>query len=545
MPACVKWLLNALAIEIQYLTIKCTHIIVTRGEYPAWTSNIYIALGGLICATLFLLVVERNHIPKGAHLPPGPPGKAIIGNVYDAPKEHQWRTYTNWAKQYGDLVYIKIFRQPIVIVNSLAVAHDLFEKRSSVYSDRFEFPMVNDLAGFDWNLATMRYGDKWRRHRKMFHQSFHLTAVTAYTSIQEKRTKELLYRLRKSPDNFLEHIRHLSGATIMEITYGIDVLPSGDPYIQLAEQATEASESALIPGSFLVDILPILKYVPEWMPGAGFKTKARIWRQVVTRLPFVPFNACKKALTQGKATPSVTASLLESMADLPETNVPQQEETIRNTGAVAYLAGADTTAIALSWFILAMILYPDVQRKAQRELDEVMGADRLPTFDDRDSLPYMNAVCKEIQRWRPAAPLGIPHRLMEDDVYNNNFIPRGSVIMGNTWAMLHDETVYGPDTEHFEPERFLRPGTRDPSAAFGFGRRICPGRYLADNTIYLAACCILKVFNISPAKDANGAEIPVHDSISSGAISRPEPFSCSIKPRTMIPEKFFGRKGIN
>ncbi|KAF8513884.1 cytochrome P450 [Gautieria morchelliformis] len=510
---------------------------------PAWTSNIYIALGGLICAALFLLVAQRNHIPKGAHLPPGPPGKPIIGNVYDAPKKHEWKTYTDWAKQYGDLVYIKVFRQPIVIINSLDTAQDLFEKRSSVYSDRFEFPMINDLIGFGWVLGLMRYGDKWRRHRKMFHQSFNLTAVTAYTSIQEKRTKELLYRLHKSPDDFVQHFRHLAGAIIMEIIYGIDVLPTGDPYIQLAEDAMAAASSAAIPGTFLVDTLPILKYVPEWMPGAGFKTKARIWRHVVTQMPVAPFDASKKALREGKATPSFTASLLERMADLPEADVPQQEETIRNTGAVAYLGGADTTTIALSWFILAMILYPDVQRKAQRELDEVIGADRLPTFEDRDSLPYMNAVCKEIQRWRPVVPLGVAHRLMEDDVYNNNFIPRGSVIIGNAWAMLQDETVYGPDTEHFEPERFLRPGARDPSAAFGFGRRICPGRYLADNTIYLAACYILKVFNISPAKDANGAEIPVHDSISSGAVPRPDPFQCSIKPRTMTRETFLAARG--
>ncbi|KAF8510633.1 cytochrome P450 [Gautieria morchelliformis] len=449
---------------------------------------------------------------------------------------NDWRINFNFL--LGDLVYIKVLRHPIVIVNSLAVAHDLFEKRSSVYSDRYEFPMMSDLMGFDWAFGAMRYGDKWRRHSKMFYQNFHLAAVTAYTSIQEKRTKELLYRLHKSPDNFLQHIQHLAGATIMEIIYGIDVLPGGDPYIQLAEQATEAMLSAVIPGGFLVDTLPIyayMKYVPEWMPGAGFKIKARVWRQVATQMPVVPFNACKKALSEGKATPSVTAWLLESMADLPEVDVPQQEETIRNTGAVAYLAGADTRFI---------LVHPHHGPLSQCvSLDEVIGANRLPAFKDRESLPYMNAVCKELQRWRPVAPLGVPHRLMEDDVYDNNFIPRGSVVIGNAWAILHDETVYGPDTEHFEPERFLRPGARDPSAAFGFGRRICPGHHLADNTIYLAASSILKVFNISHIKDANGAEIPVHYSFSPGAIPLPKPFQGSIKPRAMTPETFLAARG--
>ncbi|KAF8513886.1 cytochrome P450 [Gautieria morchelliformis] len=495
----------------------------------AWTTNIYIALGGVIGAAFLLLVTQRTRIPEGTHLPPGPPGKAIIGNVYDMPKEHEWETYTDWAKKYGmvlstnvdnylnifsgELVYVNVLRQPIVIVNSLAVAQDLFEKRSSIYSDRFDFPMAVDLAGFDWSFALMRYGNKWRRLRKMFHQKFHLTAATAYTNVQAKHTQELLHRLHESPEDFLQHFRHLSGAIIMEVIYGIKVLPIGDPYIRIAEQAMEAVSELLNPGSFLVDTLPIcthseLKYVPEWMPGAGFKTKARVWRQVVTQALVVPFNACKKALREGKAIPSFTASLLEGIADLPEADVPQQEDAIQSTGAAAYLAGADTTTVALSWFILAMILYPDVQRKAQRELDEVVGADRLPTFEDRDSLLYMNAICKEIQRWRPVAPLAIAHGVTQDDVYNNNFIPEGSVVIGNAW-----------------------PGVRDPSVSFGFGRRICPGRHLADNTIYLTACFILKAFTISYAKDANGAEIPIEGSSTSGGLPRPEPFQCSMTPR--------------
>ncbi|KAF8531385.1 cytochrome P450, partial [Gautieria morchelliformis] len=185
-------------------------------------------------------------------------------------------------------------------------------------------------------------------------------------------------------------------------------------------------------------------------------------------------------------------------------------------------------------------------RKAQRELDEVIGADRLPTFEDRDSLPYMNAICKEIQRWHPVVPLGIAHGVTQDNVYNKRKCGHRKCMVESPFLcvqiadthkslfereMLHDKNMYGPNTEHFEPERFLRPGVRDPSASFGFGRRICPSRHLADNTIYLAACFILKAFTISYAKDANGAEIPIEGPSTSGGIPRPEPFQCSITPR--------------
>ncbi|KAF8515735.1 cytochrome P450 [Gautieria morchelliformis] len=516
-------------------------------------SNTDIVVGALACILLFL-GTRSTRIPRGASLPPGPPRKAIVGNFSDIPEKHEWETYTHWAKKYGELVYIKVFRQPIVYINSVAAAQDLFEKRSSIYSDRFDFPMLIDLMGFDWNFVAMRYGDRWRRHRKMFHQKFHPTPVGAYHSIQYKHTLDLLRRLHKSPKEFLIHLRHLTGAIIMEIIYGIKVLPADDPYIKLAEEALAAVGSIPTnPGAYLVDTVPILKHVPEWMPGAGFKTKARIWRQAITQMPTVPFDACKKALREGKGVPSFTASFLESTTHLHGLDAQQEEHTIRNTGATAFGAGADTTTVALSWFVLAMILYPDVQRKAQAELDDVIGADRLPGFEDRQNLPYINALCKEIQRWHPVFPLAIAHGVMEDDIYNNYFIPKGSVIIGNSWAMLHDETMYGPRPEHFEPERFFRPGVKDPSAAFGFGRRICPGRYLADNTIYIATSTILKLFNISPAKEANGTEIPIDVTFTSGTIScvqvlatktqpsstvliacafrRPDPFECSITPR--------------
>ena len=84
-------------------------------------------------------------------------------------------------------------------------------------------------------------------------------------------------------------------------------------------------------------------------------------------------------------------------------------------------------------FLLAMTMYPEVQRKIQAELDSVVGTDRLPTFADRDSLPYLATTMKEIIRWGPTTPLGAPHCVEQDDVHNGYFIPKGSIIMANIW----------------------------------------------------------------------------------------------------------------
>jgi cytochrome P450 len=80
-----------------------------------------------------------------------------------------------------------------------------------------------------------------------------------------------------------------------------------------------------------------------------------------------------------------------------------------------------------------MVLFPEAQRKAQKELDEVVGSTRLPDFENRVNLPYINALCKEVMRWHPIVPLGLAHRLTQDDVLGNHFIPAGSLVMGFAW----------------------------------------------------------------------------------------------------------------
>jgi cytochrome P450 len=129
-----------------------------------------------------------------------------------------------------------------------------------------------------------------------------------------------------------------------------------------------------------------------------------------------------------------------------------------------------------------MALHPEVQKKAQRSLDRILCGERLPDFGDFARAPYVAAVVNEVFRWHPVTPFAVYHVSSQDDSYNSYYIPKGSIIIPNAWAMLRDEILFGPDTHKFIPERFMRPdGTInfDISAvdmAFGYGRRACPGR---------------------------------------------------------------------
>ena len=86
--------------------------------------------------------------------------------------------------------------------------------------------------------------------------------------------------------------------------------------------------------------------------------------------------------------------------------------------------------------MMAMAMYPDVQKKAQEEISKVVGPNRLPDFEDLDNIPYVKAVAMEVIRWRPAVPFSIPHATTADDVYNGYHIPANSTVIANIWCIL-------------------------------------------------------------------------------------------------------------
>ncbi|RXW14807.1 hypothetical protein EST38_g11043 [Candolleomyces aberdarensis] len=180
-------------------------------------------------------------------------------------------------------------------------------------------------------------------------------------------------------------------------------------------------------------------------------------------------------------------------------------------------------------------MYPEVQKRAQKEIDEVVGYGRLPDFNDRPQLVYLEALIMELLRWHQPAPLAIAHSTSEDDVYEGYFIPKDTVVMGNIWHILHDPETY-PDPFNFNPDRFIKDGkinpqVTNPEAVFGFGRRICPGQYIAVDTLYVLISSVLAVFDVSVPKDANGNP-DIKPSFSIGLICHPDPPKCSITPRS-------------
>ncbi|KAK7677689.1 hypothetical protein QCA50_019380 [Cerrena zonata] len=215
-----------------------------------------------------------------------------------------------------------------------------------------------------------------------------------------------------------------------------------------------------------------------------------------------------------------------------------------------------------------MSLYPDVQRKAQEELDNVVGSSRLPDFGDHDGLVYIQAIALEAMRWMVVTPLGGTHRVTADDEYRGFFIPKGTSVMPNIWsatpsiirrsipdiawclrAMLHNPDDY-PEPIVFKPERYIKDGKLDPSVrdpltlAFGFGRRICPGRYLAIGSLFITIASVLHTFNIEPTISEDGKVFDPFSSVVSGVVSSPEYVPCKVTPRSDKAEQLIQESSV-
>ncbi|KAF8158963.1 cytochrome P450 [Mycena galopus ATCC 62051] len=520
-----------------------------------------------IILPLILLAVATSLLKRWNRppFPPGPKPMLITGNLHDIPKVFPWITYTEWAKRYGDVVHIEAFGNHILIVNSVKVAMELFEKRSGIYSDRPTIPML-PLTGGDFSLVMMSHTDKWRQvasftpaqfsqfmgplqYKRMFHEHFRREAVAAYRLVQLSKIHDLLHNLLYTPADFVAHAKtfdlsRLAAAVIMATVYGYDINPTHDRFVSLVEKTDQKLAEMVVPGRFAVNTFPFLRYFPSWFPGcSGFQRFARGGKHADT------FQR------DGVGRSSVLRELLEDN-DNTHNGSEAREQMIKDVAAVAYAAAAETTAATLVVFILAMALNPKVVRKAQNEIDAVVGVDTLPGFEHRSSLPYCEAVLREVFRWRPIVPLGVPHATSEDDIYEGYFIPKGRqslyfylfqggniVLLGttvfpNVWAMVHDESVYGPYPDHFNPERFLNPDGQlnadDHILGFGFGRRTCAGRYAADATVWATIVSVLSAFNIAKAKDETGEEIEIQPALQDGLISHPEPFKCAITPRNDV-----------
>ncbi|KIX03989.1 uncharacterized protein Z518_07542 [Rhinocladiella mackenziei CBS 650.93] len=486
----------------------------------------------LICLLIHTLS-NKSKIPKDAKLPPGPKGKPLVGNLPDIPSKHSWIKFKSWADQYGPIFRLSIFGRNLVVVSTEKIANDLLRERGNLYSSREQLPMAAKLMSKDLRPLFLPYGELWRRGRKVMHTMTMQSAATSYQPVQIYESERMLFDLIKTPERYDHLFERYAGAVIMRLGYGKTIETGDEPYVRRILKVVHTVERVASPGAYLVDTFPILMHLPTWL--APFKQEAaKLHDFEITLFRQLLFEVRDK-MTADKNCPRCFAkTFLERQAEFGLSD----DEGAYVVGTL-FEAGAGTTAAAMMSFVLAMCHYPNWQKKMQQEVDSVVGDDRMPEFNDIPSLPMVRAVAKEVLRWRPVTAGGVPHELIRDDVYNGYFFPAGTNIHANQWAIHRDPDLY-PDPETFNPDRWLSPKYptyREPLdkfpnlqnySCFGFGRRICPGMNIAENSLHILIARMAWAVDISKRP---GVEVPWYD-YTAGFNVQPKPFVFDLKARS-------------
>ncbi|KAK7745568.1 hypothetical protein SLS53_003068 [Cytospora paraplurivora] len=278
----------------------------------------------------------------------------------------------------------------------------------------------------------------------------------------------------------------------------------------------------------MLDLVPVLRGLPAWL--LPIKKEGQKIHREERRLFKRLYLDNKEKLEKGKAKLQREEGFTDDVAAYI-------------SGALLQ-AGSETTATILIGFVQAMVIFPEVAKAAQAQLDAICG-DRMPDLDDWDKLPYIRACAKESLRWMPGFFLGIPHAVTQDDVYGEYHIPKDATVIINVWS-VHQDPRRHPDPRKFDPLRYIddelssNDSANSPDATqrdhfvFGAGRRRCQGMHIADRSIFLAISRMLWAFDFKRAVDPQtGREIvPDMDDVVDGMVSLPKPFKANIVSRS-------------
>ncbi|CBF78459.1 hypothetical protein AN7399.2 [Aspergillus nidulans FGSC A4] len=501
------------------------------------------ALGAVAVAWLAQSFGKRSSLP----LPPGPKPALLIGNIHQLPKSLQWLHLYHLSKEYGPIMHFSMAGQPLIILSTHQVAHDLLNRRSGRYSDRPRMVMAGELVTKNMHMLLRPYDERYKLHQRMEAPLLVLRSASNYRPLQDLESQQLLFDVLGEWDKFGEkgvdfhhHFERAMASTIYCLNYGYRLQTGYEKELMDGKKVQAEFARTGQVGAYLVDSFPSLNYLPKFL--APWKKEGEGLYELERQLHV---GNLKKGLSNRGW------NFTKYMKDSPEAVTMPEEELAFDLGILAD-AGLDTSTVALDWFIVAWITSGSTWvKKAQQLLDEVVGKDRMPTFEDRPKLAYIDAIASETLRWRPVVVSGVPHFTKVQDEYMGYHIPANSTVLPNAFAISHDESIFGEDVDSFIPERWLAEdppsepsidacgfntsALKDlPHIGFGWGRRICTGRFIARNQLFIQMARMLWAFDVDAGvvDEKTGRRHNVDDmDCTEGFVTLPKPFRAVMRPR--------------
>ncbi|KAG2134588.1 cytochrome P450 [Suillus bovinus] len=469
--------------------------------FPAWpwqTGAVAFGLLGVIVYSYRSRKSKFHQLP----LPPGP-SEPPLG-------QYPPRKIAQWIEQYGPVVSLNDGKNVLVIIGHHQEAIDLMEKQGAFLADRPRSVAGGDILGRGMRFVQLRYGEQFRRYRKISHVHLQVKTAQTYEPIQFAHAREIIMDMLNEPTLHRQHIKRSGKTTYTSLD---------DPYLLRLQRMVPRIQGAMAPGAYLCDEYPILKYIP------GYGRELKQWGQEEYDMLFGQFKWVKSQVESNIAPQSVTKDFL----DHSDENKLYEPEIAYLSGSLVG-AGSDTTAVAISTVLMAAAGFPHAQDRVHEELEVVVGGETPPTFEDWSRLIQVQAFILEALRWRPINPSGFPHRAMKDVIWNGMCIPAGAIVLGSNWSIGRDPSVFH-DPEVFNPQRWIGSDgeIREDMKifTFGYGRRACPGVHIARRSVYIAVALMFWSFTV--AEDPSD---PIDDTaFTPGVVSHQMPFSLMFKPR--------------
>ncbi|KAI0027904.1 cytochrome P450 [Vararia minispora EC-137] len=510
----------------------------TRPIVVAWQHCLRVLFGhplfsSAACLLIIASLARRYVSSPWRCLPPGPRGYPLLGSILGLRHKQRFLAQCmTFGSSIGDVVYINVAGQPTIMINSARAAADLLDRHAAFTSARPRYIIAHELISGKLFMAFEGHTDRWRRMRRAMHEGFRPAAAARYYAMEEEEAARLVLALAgdaqvSTPGAYERHYAHYGSSLTLMITYGRLL---GDTDADRATVATLDSiawqfERAMAPGAYLVEFFPVLLALPARF--AKWKREALEGHVRTTQF----YNGLTDDVKTRMARPSPHIRVHSDAKHLGLS----VDETAWTAGA-AYSIGSSTQGSMLEWITLILAAHQAVQRRAQTALDAVVGRSRAPRVHDRAQLPYVTAIVRETLRWRPAVPLGVPHVSEEDVWYGGMFIPKGTMYIVNMEACNADTDLYGADATLFNPDRYLDekgqlkpspPDTKDEGhISYGFGRRSCIGKYVANDALFVATATLLWAFDLSIV-----GPFDLDTYVDKGVTAVPKPYSCKFAPR--------------